>query len=105
MLWVTGAAGAGKSAAAWALWRRLGLSVDWSMTYTTIGKQAQRISQRAFLRMLERGEIPMTKPGRHRYVQLKDLVLYQESVQRRRREVLDAIRRPSPDPVLEDHAT
>jgi len=38
------------------LWRHLGLSVDWSMTYTTIGKQAQRISQRAFLRMLARGE-------------------------------------------------
>ncbi|MFM8302887.1 MAG: valine--tRNA ligase [Actinomycetota bacterium] len=38
------------------LWRHLGLSVDWSMTYTTIGTQAQRISQRAFLRMLERGE-------------------------------------------------
>ena len=26
------------------LWRRLGLSVDWSMTYTTIGELAQRIS-------------------------------------------------------------
>ena len=38
------------------LWRHLGLSVDWSMTYTTIGTQAQRISQRAFLRMLARGE-------------------------------------------------
>ena len=31
------------------LWRRLGLSVDWSMTYTTIGKQAQRVSQVSFL--------------------------------------------------------
>ena len=38
------------------LWRHLGLSVDWSMTYTTIGKRAQRISQRAFLRMLDRDE-------------------------------------------------
>ena len=38
------------------LWRHLGLSVDWAMTYTTIGKPAQRISQRAFLRMLARGE-------------------------------------------------
>ena len=28
------------------LWRTLGLSVDWSMTYTTIGPLAQRISQR-----------------------------------------------------------
>ena len=39
-----------------ALWRRLGLSVDWSMTYTTIGPVAQAVSQRAFLDNLARGE-------------------------------------------------
>jgi valyl-tRNA synthetase len=39
-----------------ALWRRLGLSVDWSLTYTTNGPAARRVSQRAFLRMLRRGE-------------------------------------------------
>ncbi|MGH9048094.1 MAG: valine--tRNA ligase [Acidimicrobiia bacterium] len=38
------------------MWRRLGLSVDWSLTYTTIGEVAQRVSQRAFLRLLARGE-------------------------------------------------
>jgi valyl-tRNA synthetase len=38
------------------LWRTLGLSVDWSMTYTTIGAHAQRISQRSFLALLARGE-------------------------------------------------
>jgi valyl-tRNA synthetase len=38
------------------LWRTLGLSVDWSMTYTTIGERAQRISQRSFLRLLASGE-------------------------------------------------
>jgi valyl-tRNA synthetase len=38
------------------LWRRLGLSVDWSLIYTTIGEAAQRVSQRAFLRNLARGE-------------------------------------------------
>ena len=38
------------------LWRRVGLSVDWSTAYTTIGARAQRASQRAFLRLLERGE-------------------------------------------------
>ena len=38
------------------LWRGLGLSVDWSMTYTTIGAHAQRISQRSFLALLARGE-------------------------------------------------
>src|ERR671935_926432 len=37
-------------------WRRRGLSVDWSLIYTTIGAGAQRVSQRAFLRNLARGE-------------------------------------------------
>ncbi len=37
------------------LWQYLGLSVDWSMTYATIGKRAQRVSQVAFLRLLDRG--------------------------------------------------
>jgi valyl-tRNA synthetase len=39
-----------------ALWRHLGLSVDWSMTYATIDKRAQRVSQASFLRLLKRGE-------------------------------------------------
>ncbi len=38
------------------LFRRLGLSVDWSLLYTTIGERARRASQLAFLRNLERGE-------------------------------------------------
>ena len=38
------------------LWRRLGLSVDWAMTYATIGETARRASQRMFLRNLARGE-------------------------------------------------
>jgi len=37
------------------LWRHLGLSVDWSMTYATIDRRSQRVSQRAFLRLLRRG--------------------------------------------------
>ncbi|MEX2441052.1 MAG: class I tRNA ligase family protein, partial [Pontimonas sp.] len=38
------------------LWRTLGLSVDWSLSYRTIDDHAQRTAQRAFLRNLERGE-------------------------------------------------
>jgi valyl-tRNA synthetase len=38
------------------LWKYLGLSVDWSMTYATIGARAQRVSQLAFLRLLQRGQ-------------------------------------------------
>jgi len=37
------------------LWKTLGLSVDWSMTYATIGKRAQRVSQLIFLHHLARG--------------------------------------------------
>jgi valyl-tRNA synthetase len=37
------------------LWKHLGLSVDWSMTYATIDRRSQRVSQLAFLRMLQRG--------------------------------------------------
>jgi valyl-tRNA synthetase len=38
------------------LFRTLGLSVDWEHLYTTISRETQEISQRAFLRNLERGE-------------------------------------------------
>ncbi|MDA3004640.1 MAG: valine--tRNA ligase, partial [Actinomycetota bacterium] len=38
------------------LFRRLGLSVDWSLLYTTISEHARRTAQNAFLRNLERGE-------------------------------------------------
>jgi valyl-tRNA synthetase len=38
------------------LWRTLGLSVDWSQQYTTIGDESQTVSQRAFLRNVARGE-------------------------------------------------
>jgi valyl-tRNA synthetase len=38
------------------LWRRVGLSVDWSLLYTTISDDSRRVSQRAFLRNLARGE-------------------------------------------------
>jgi valyl-tRNA synthetase len=39
-----------------ALFRQLGLSVDWTQTYRTISDDTMRTSQRAFLRNLERGE-------------------------------------------------
>jgi valyl-tRNA synthetase len=39
-----------------AVWRRVGLSVDWDLTYTTISDEARSVAQRAFLRNLARGE-------------------------------------------------
>jgi valyl-tRNA synthetase len=38
------------------LFRRLGLSVDWTLLYTTIEDRSRRASQRGFLRNLARGE-------------------------------------------------
>ena len=38
------------------LFRALGLSVDWSLSYRTIGREAQLAAQRAFVRNLARGE-------------------------------------------------
>lgn len=38
------------------LWRDLGISVDWAQTYRTISKEAQQVSQAAFLNNLARGE-------------------------------------------------
>ena len=38
------------------VWRYLGLSVDWTLTYATIGRHARRVSQLAFLRNLQRGD-------------------------------------------------
>ncbi|MET0784038.1 MAG: valine--tRNA ligase [Leifsonia flava] len=38
------------------LWRDLGLSVDWTQTYRTIGDEALFTSQLAFIRNVERGE-------------------------------------------------
>jgi valyl-tRNA synthetase len=39
------------------VWRLVGLSVDWTRTYTTIDERSRRTSQRSFLRMLARGEV------------------------------------------------
>src|SRR5581483_10296040 len=39
------------------LWSNIGLSVDWTQTYTTIGDHARRTSQHAFLRLFEQGRV------------------------------------------------
>jgi valyl-tRNA synthetase len=39
------------------IWRRLGISIDWSLEYSTIAASTQAISQRGFLEMLQRGEV------------------------------------------------
>jgi valyl-tRNA synthetase len=39
------------------LWRHLGVSIDWSLEYSTISAHAQAVSQRGFLEMVERAEV------------------------------------------------
>ncbi len=39
------------------LWRRLGLSIDWSLSYRTIGARAQKLAQWSFLDLYEKGYI------------------------------------------------
>jgi valyl-tRNA synthetase len=40
-----------------ALWRRLGLSVDWRFRYSTISSRARRTAQFAFIRLYEQGRV------------------------------------------------
>lgn len=39
------------------LWRQLGLSLDWSRTYTTVGSLCRKISQFSFLDLVEKGQV------------------------------------------------
>ena len=40
-----------------ALWRRLGISVDWTKNYNTVGEYCRRVSQRSFLDLFKKGRI------------------------------------------------
>ncbi|HET7293752.1 MAG TPA: valine--tRNA ligase [Vicinamibacteria bacterium] len=40
-----------------ALWRRLGLSVDWSLEYSTIDRRSRRLAQLSFLDLLKKGHV------------------------------------------------
>ena len=67
-----------------ALWRRLGLSVDWSLEYATISDLARRQSQRAFLRMLARGDVYSTEAPTTWDVDFKTAVSQAEQEDRER---------------------
>lgn len=49
------------------------------------------IARPTLVRILERGDIPMTKPGRHRFVQLRDLLDYQSQQREQTRTTLDEL--------------
>lgn len=62
------------------------------------------ISRPTLVRILDRGEIPMEQPGRHRYVRLSDLLDYQQRARAKRRQALDDMVALSEDAGLY-HAT
>jgi hypothetical protein len=43
------------------------------------------------VKLLEAGEIPFAQPGRHRRVQLTDLLAYQQQIRHQRRATLDTM--------------
>src|SRR5690348_2158279 len=43
------------------LWRRLGLSVDWSLRYSTIDARCQRTAQTSFIKLYEAGHVRRTQ--------------------------------------------
>jgi valyl-tRNA synthetase len=45
------------------LWRAIGISVDWSTCYTTLGGRACWVTQKAFLRELAEHQVRRTRPG------------------------------------------
>jgi excisionase family DNA binding protein len=51
------------------------------------------VSRPTVVRLLDAGEIPMSRPGRHRYVRLVDLIAYADRVRRNRAEALDEVAR------------
>lgn len=46
------------------------------------------VARPTLVRMLDRADIPMQRPGRHRFVRLQDLLDYQAREQRDRRDAL-----------------
>lgn len=51
------------------------------------------VSRPTLVKLLETGLIPFTKPGRHRYVMLEDLIAYTESIREKRARDLDELAR------------
>jgi valyl-tRNA synthetase len=79
------------------MWRRLGLSVDWSQMYQTIDPVSQATSQRAFLRNLERGEAYQSEAPTLWDVTFRTAVAQAELEDRERPGTYHRIGFPAPD--------
>lgn len=60
------------------------------------------VSRPTLVRMLERGDLPMEKPGRHRFVRLNDLIEFQERQRVDRRRTLFEMQRQGQEDGLYD---
>lgn len=60
------------------------------------------ISRPTLVRILDRGELAMEKPGRHRFVRLADLVEYQERQRNQTRDALEGMVRDAEQDGLYD---
>jgi excisionase family DNA binding protein len=69
---------------------------------TSEAAQLLGISRPTLVRLLESGEIPYDKPGRHRRVRLEDLLAYQQRSNRRRSALLDQMVADSEEAGLYD---
>jgi valyl-tRNA synthetase len=78
-------------------WRHLGLSVDWRQLYTTIGEKSRRTSQRAFLRMLHRGDTYAAEAPTLWDIDFRTAVAQAELVDRERPAAYHAIAFHRPD--------
>ena len=74
-----------------ALSQGLAITVAPHQTVLSTSEAAQLIgvSRPTLVRLLESGEIPFDKPGRHRRVRLADLLAYQQASRRRRATLLN----------------
>lgn len=60
------------------------------------------ISRPTLVKLLESGKMAFTKPGRHRYVRLDDVIHYAESVHTQRADALDLLARDAEESGLYD---
>jgi valyl-tRNA synthetase len=79
------------------LFRRLGLSIDWTQTYQTIDSRARAASQRAFLRNLARGEAYQSEAPTLWDVTFRTAVAQAELEDRERPSAYHRIGFPAPD--------
>jgi excisionase family DNA binding protein len=88
----------------WALSRGLAITIAPHHTVMGTGEAAAMlgISRPTLVRLLEAGEIPFDKPGRHRRIRLDDLLAYHERSRRARATGLDEMVRAAEDAGVYD---